>query len=117
MKLLIISVICLSLVLGITSLGYCPGGSSGGGGGKSAGSYSGQGGYNVDQPINYRVGDAPQYKAGEPVSDKTNRPSSSTTLGQELMDLDSAYKKGIITDEEYNRLKTSIINQRMGKTN
>ena len=115
MKLLIISVICLSLVLGITSLGYCPGGSSGGGGAKGGGSYSGQGGYKVGDPINYRVGDSPQYKAGEPVIDKTNKPSQSTTLGQELMDLEAAYKKGIITEEQYNRLKNTIIDQRTEK--
>ncbi|KPJ99640.1 MAG: hypothetical protein AMJ60_04345 [Desulfobacterales bacterium SG8_35] len=31
--------------------------------------------------------------------------STSTTLGQELVDLQQAYEKGIITEKEYNDLK------------
>lgn len=31
--------------------------------------------------------------------------SSSTTLGQELVDLQEAYEKGIITEKEYNDMK------------
>ena len=31
--------------------------------------------------------------------------SSSTTLGQELVDLQQAYEKGIISEKEYNDLK------------
>ena len=32
-----------------------------------------------------------------------------TTLGQELSDLDKAYKDGIITEEEYNKAKKDIL--------
>lgn len=32
-----------------------------------------------------------------------------TTLGQELTDLDKAYKDGIITEEEYNKAKKDIL--------
>jgi len=109
MRLLMISVICLVLLFGITRPGYCPGGSYGGGGYKGTGSYYDQGRYKVDGPI--------QNKAGEPIIDKTNQPSYSPTLGQELIDLDAAYKKGIITDEEYSRLKNIIIDRKTGKAN
>ena len=34
---------------------------------------------------------------------------SSTTLGQELTDLQQAYEKGIITEKEYNKLKKEIM--------
>lgn len=33
----------------------------------------------------------------------------STTLGQELMDLDDAYKKGIISEDEYNKKKKALM--------
>jgi hypothetical protein len=46
---------------------------------------------------------------------KKDTPSYSTTLGQELIDLEAAYKKGIITQEEYNRQKNVLIEQRIGK--
>jgi Short C-terminal domain len=32
-----------------------------------------------------------------------------TTLGQELTDLDKAYKEGIITEKEYNKAKKDIL--------
>jgi uncharacterized membrane protein len=32
-----------------------------------------------------------------------------TTLGQELSDLDKAYKDGIITEEEYNKTKKDLL--------
>ena len=35
-----------------------------------------------------------------------------TTLGQELMDLDKAYKDGIITQKEYDKAKQRLIEQR-----
>lgn len=36
----------------------------------------------------------------------------STTLGQELKDLEEAYKKGIITEKQYNKAKEKLIDQR-----
>ena len=36
---------------------------------------------------------------------------SSTTLGQELTDLQAAYEKGIITEKEYNSAKKEIMNR------
>jgi hypothetical protein len=35
--------------------------------------------------------------------------SRPTTVGEELMDLDEAYKQGIITEKEYNRKKQEIL--------
>lgn len=35
-----------------------------------------------------------------------------TTLGQELQDLEKAYKDGIITEKEYEKAKQRIIEQR-----
>ncbi len=32
-----------------------------------------------------------------------------TTLGQELTDLDKAYKDGIITEKEYNKAKNDLL--------
>ncbi len=32
-----------------------------------------------------------------------------TTLGQELIDLDTAYKKGLITEKEYQKAKKDIL--------
>ena len=37
--------------------------------------------------------------------------STSTTMGQELMDLDASYKKGIISEKEYNAAKKDILNR------
>ena len=39
----------------------------------------------------------------------------STTLGQELQDLEEAYKTGIITEKEYNQAKDKLIKQRTKK--
>jgi uncharacterized membrane protein len=36
----------------------------------------------------------------------------STTSGQELMDLEEAYEKGIITEKEYNKQKKKILKQK-----
>ena len=38
--------------------------------------------------------------------------SRSTTKGQELMDLEEAYEKGIITEKEYNKQKKRILKQK-----
>jgi len=38
-----------------------------------------------------------------------------TTLGQELQDLEEAYKTGIITEKEYNQAKDKLIKQRTKK--
>jgi len=35
--------------------------------------------------------------------------TTTTTVGQELMDLQSAYKKGVITKEEYESAKEKIL--------
>jgi hypothetical protein len=35
--------------------------------------------------------------------------ASSTTIGQELMDLDASYQKGLITEREYKKAKESIL--------
>lgn len=37
--------------------------------------------------------------------------ASSTTIGQELMDLDASYQKGLITEREYKKAKESILNR------
>jgi uncharacterized membrane protein len=36
---------------------------------------------------------------------------TSTTLGQELTDLQAAYEKGIITEKEYNKAKKEILDR------
>jgi len=41
--------------------------------------------------------------------------SYSTTLGQELKDLEEAYQKGIITEKQYNEAKQKLIEQRTKK--
>jgi hypothetical protein len=38
-----------------------------------------------------------------------NISQSTTTMGQELMDLDKSYKEGIITEKEYKRAKEDIL--------
>jgi uncharacterized membrane protein len=38
-----------------------------------------------------------------------------TTLGQELQDLEEAYKAGIVTEKEYNQAKDKLIKQRTKK--
>ena len=37
---------------------------------------------------------------------------STTTVGQELMDLKSAYEKGVITQEQYENAKEKILERR-----
>jgi len=43
---------------------------------------------------------------------KSEPPVVTTTLGQELQDLDKAYKDGIITKKEYDKAKKKLIEQR-----
>ncbi len=38
--------------------------------------------------------------------------TSTTTLGQELQDLDKAYKDGIITEKEYKKAKEKLIKKK-----
>ena len=46
-------------------------------------------------------------------TDVTSEPVTiTTTLGQELLDLDKAYKDGIITQKEYEKAKKSLIEKR-----
>ena len=40
---------------------------------------------------------------------KTNVETRTTTKGQELMDLEKAYKSGIITEKEYEKQKKEIL--------
>ena len=41
--------------------------------------------------------------------------ATTTTLGQELMDLQKAYEKGIITEKEYKEAKKKLIERRTKK--
>lgn len=43
---------------------------------------------------------------------KSEPTTVTTTLGQELLDLDKAYKDGIITQKEYEKAKQRLIEQR-----
>ncbi len=43
---------------------------------------------------------------------KSESTTTTTTLGQELQDLDKAYKDGIITEKEYEKAKKKLIEQR-----
>lgn len=43
---------------------------------------------------------------------KSEQSSYSTTLGQELKDLEDSYKKGIITQKQYEEAKEKLIQQR-----
>ena len=46
-------------------------------------------------------------------TDVKSEPSTvTTTLGQELQDLDKAYKDGIITQKEYDKAKKKLLEQR-----
>jgi outer membrane murein-binding lipoprotein Lpp len=40
---------------------------------------------------------------------KVEATSTNVTLGQELTDLDKAYKQGVITEKEYNEAKKKIL--------
>jgi len=42
----------------------------------------------------------------------TNVKATNTTVGQELVDLDKAYKDGIITEKEYNDTKSKILKRK-----
>jgi hypothetical protein len=43
---------------------------------------------------------------------KTEPSTITTTLGQELQDLNKAYKDGIITEKEYEKAKKALIEKR-----
>lgn len=40
---------------------------------------------------------------------KVESTTTSTTLGQELMDLDESYKKGLLSEKEYKKAKENIM--------
>ncbi len=40
---------------------------------------------------------------------KTQTTVKATTVGQELADLDAAYKAGLLTEEEYKKKRTEIL--------
>jgi uncharacterized membrane protein len=46
---------------------------------------------------------------------KVESTTTTTTLGQELMDLQKAYEQGIITEKEYKEAKEKIMKQRTKK--
>lgn len=43
---------------------------------------------------------------------ETKQTTTTTTLGQELKDLDDAYQKGLLTEKEYNEAKKKLLKQR-----
>jgi uncharacterized membrane protein len=45
-------------------------------------------------------------------SAKVESTTRTTTLGQELQDLDAAYQKGIITEEEYEKKKKELLKRK-----
>ncbi len=45
------------------------------------------------------------------VSTRKVQATESASVGQQLQDLDKAYKDGIITQKEYERLKKSVISK------
>ena len=40
---------------------------------------------------------------------KVQTTTTNTTMGQELMDLDTSYKQGLITEKQYNQAKKDIM--------
>ena len=40
---------------------------------------------------------------------KVTSTATTTTMGQELQDLDAAYQKGLITEKEYDKAKSDIL--------
>lgn len=42
---------------------------------------------------------------------KVETTTTNTTMGQELLDLNDSYKKGILTEKEYNKAKKNIMNR------
>ena len=50
---------------------------------------------------------------GKDTQTDANKPETiTTTLGQELIDLDKAYKDGIITQKEYEKAKKALLEKR-----
>lgn len=45
-------------------------------------------------------------------SNRLNNEVRTTTLGQELQDLDDAYKRGLLTDAEYEKQRTRLLKRR-----
>ncbi len=45
-------------------------------------------------------------------SAKVESTTRTTTLGQELQDLDAAYKQGILTEKEYEKKKKELLNRK-----
>ncbi|EJL6401094.1 hypothetical protein ATY35_18230 [Vibrio cidicii] len=45
------------------------------------------------------------------ITDPTINYYHNVSYGQEIIDLDAAYDSGLITEEEYNQLKSHIINE------
>ena len=43
---------------------------------------------------------------------QTDQSTYTTTLGKELQDLEEAYKKGLLTEREYENAKKKLIDQR-----
>lgn len=43
---------------------------------------------------------------------RTDQSTYTTTLGKELLDLDEAYKKGLLTEKQYEEAKKKLIEQR-----
>ena len=50
--------------------------------------------------------------SGSKKKEKSEPVTVSTTLGQELQDLNKAYKDGIITEKEYEKAKKALIEKR-----
>ena len=50
--------------------------------------------------------------SGDKKKAKSGPVTVTTTLGQELLDLEKAYKDGIITEKEYEKAKKALIEQR-----
>ena len=42
---------------------------------------------------------------------KVESTTTNTTMGQELMDLNESYKKGILTEKEYEKAKENIMDR------
>ena len=42
---------------------------------------------------------------------KVETTTPNTTMGQELMDLDASFKKGLLTEKEYKNAKKNIMNR------
>jgi hypothetical protein len=104
--LIIFSIITISATL----VAYAGGGPYGSGGYKGEKGSCGSGGFKSGRDSYKGEG----IKSIEATKPDRGTISHSTTLGQELIDLEAAYRKNIITEEEYNRLKNIIIDQKTG---